>query len=177
MPATFLTMKYGPLNDDGVRLNTMSLSYPLWLLDGPPRRVQRERLLKVAVQEGSVVDSLGQDPATFTLRLLLRPSEQPGTSAQDVLNRVRRVLGEPVSLEIGDEDWGDGWRLEDVREEYRDWNLPSDTGGQFAPVRGGIAIAAAAVELVLVRGASGVETVDPGASPLFDLFDPLFDVI
>ena len=163
MAATFLTMKYGPLGADGARPLTLSLSYPLWLMDGPPRRVHRERLLEVAVQEGSVVDSLGQDPVTLTLRLELRPGEQPGVRAQDALNRVRRVLGETVSLELGDEDWGDGWRLKDLREEYRRWNLPSDTGGPVSPVRGGMAIATAAVELVLVRGVSGEATVEVGA--------------
>ena len=165
MPATFLTLTYGPTGADGVRARTLSFSYPLWLLDGPPRRVQRERLLKVAVQEGSVVDSLGQDPVTYTVKLLLRPSEQPGARTQDALNRVRLVLGEAVALEIGDEDWGDGWRLEDVREEYRTWNLPSDTGGLPAPVPGGLAVAAAAVDLVLVKGVSGTETVSVASVP------------
>ena len=153
MAATFLTLKYGPPDRDGARPFTLGLSYPLWLLDGPPRRVQRERLLKVAVGEGSVVDSLGQDPVTLTLRLLLRPSEQPGAVAQHQLNRVRRVLGEELDLEVGGEDWGGGWRLEDVREEYRTFNLPSDSGPARAP--GGIAIAAAAVDLVLLKGVSG----------------------
>ena len=160
MAATFLTIKYGTPNDAGIRPNTLSLSYPLWLLDGPPRRVQRERTLEVAVQEGAVVDNLGQDPVTFSVKLLLRPAEQPGSRTQNILNGVRRVLGHGVALEIGDEDWGDGWRLKDLREEYRKWNLPSDTGGLLSPDHGGIAVSEAAVELVLVRGVSGQEALD-----------------
>ena len=164
MPATFLTLKYGPLGADGARSRTLSFSYPLWLLEGPPRRVQRERLLEVAVGEGSVVDSLGQDPVRYSVKLLLRPSEQPGTRTQDALNRVRVVLGETVTVEIGNEDWGDGWRLADAREEYRKWNLPSDTGGA-PPVPGGLATSEVAVDLVLVKGVSGQETVSVTSVP------------
>ena len=178
MPATFLTLRYGAANDDGVRPNLLEFSYPLWRIDGAPRRVQRERLLKVDVQRGSIVDSLGQDPVTFRVKLLLRPAEVPGTKAQAELNRVRRVLGEPVSLELGAEDWGDGWRLEDLPEEYKKWNLPADTGGGSAD-RGGVVIAEAAVELVLVKGASRQETVlSPGSTlppGLVDEFDVLPD--
>lgn len=167
--ATFLTIRYGTPGADGMRPNSVSLAYPLWLLDGPPRRVQRERLLRVAVQEGSVVDHLGQDPVTFSLKLLLRPGEQPGTRTQDELNRVRRLLGEELDLEIGGEDWGEGWRLEDLREEYRTFNLPPDTGAGTSRTSGGIAVAAAAVDLTLVKGASGEETVALAAPPPEDV--------
>ena len=180
MAATFLTLRYGTPAADGARPNVIEFSYPLWLLDGPPRRVQRERLLEVDVQEGSIVDSLGQDPVTFAVKLLLRPGERPGTQTQDVLNGVRRVLGQGVAIELGSEDWGDGWRLKDLREEYRTWNLPGDTGGTAAPVPGGVAIAAAAVELLLVKGVAGEDMVlsprSTGLPPgLVDVFDVLDD--
>ena len=164
--ATFLTMRYGPRGTDGLRPHAVNLSSPLWLLEGPPVRVQRERLLKEAVQEGALVDDLGGDPVSFVLKLLLRPTEQPGTRSQDVLNRVRRAMGEEMALEIGNEDWGDGWYIEELREVYRKFNLPPDTGTAAARTHGGIAVIEVVVDLGLVKGTSGQQTVGLATQPL-----------
>ena len=159
MAATFLTLRYGTLNDDGQRRNSLGFAYPLWVIDKPLRRVQRERILKVEVEDGSVTDSLGLDPVTFSLGLQLRPSEQPLARAQEILNRVRRLTGQPLQVEIGADDWGDGWRLQDLREEYSKFNLPTDSGGIIDPAHGGMEIAVAGVEFTLVRGVTGQATV------------------
>ena len=165
MAATFLTLRFGSLNDDGLRRSTFRFSYPLWVIDRPLRRVQRERILKVEVEDGSVTDSLGLDPVTFSLGLELRPSEQPLARAQEILNRVRRLTGQPLQVEIGGDDWGDGWRLQDLQEEYRKFNLPTDTGGIVDRTDGGMEIAVAGVEFTLVRGVTGRATVVTAPPP------------
>lgn len=150
MAATFLELRYGVRPDaTSRRPSVLALQAGLWLLAGPPRRVQRERLHRAAIREGSFEKPLGSDPVTLELPLLLRPSEGPsGTTFQGELNRLRSLRGQPLHLYLGGEDWEDEWLLERLSESYETWNLPAD---ESATETGGIAVSQARVTLHLER--------------------------
>lgn len=155
MAATFMTIRYGPrLIFSSPRLRVYDFQPPLWLLAGAPQRMQRERMQRAPLRDGSYIRALGSDPVTLEMPLLLRPTEGPtGTTAQGELNKLRALRGQPLHLYLGPEDWGDGWWLERLSERYETFNLPPDEG---ATKKGGVRLTVARVAMSLERGVSDV---------------------
>ena len=144
MPNTLITIRYGsPAIVGEPRPLVLAFQYPKWTLAAEPRVRMPYRMQVTPAVVGSYIAPLTRNPVVIEMDMALR--ERRGIGLINVgnpvttLNAIRRVQGQPLTLEWGAEiDWGDGWFLTGVDIGFRlPAQYPPDVGGTN-PADGGI---------------------------------------
>lgn len=114
-----ITLLYGDITPQGVRPNRLIIDYPAWEISGAFTLPSSVRMSITPVDDGVFVEPLEKSEVRQIINVAYVPQRDAARIERKQhwmlpLETLRGLLGQAVTLQWGNDDWGDGWFVESV---------------------------------------------------------------